>query len=157
MCNPIQQYDDCGNPIETGTCGTTTNNVSENINTSSTTTTTGGSTDEQGILGYYYDESKNNAVFFISGTFKLSQTEKSRSRVKTERKWKLPKRKTKRTFGAFGNPNNKTLIRNSDGTYSWFLDGELFIEVKKRYRCKTKRKTKKHYKFCSLNETFKNY
>ena len=155
--NPIQQYDDCGNPIETGTCETTTNNVSENINTSSTTTTTGGSTDEQGILGYYYDESKNNAVFFISGTFKLSQTEKTRSHVKTERKWKLPKRKTKRTFGAFGNPNNKTLIRNSDGTYSWFLDGDLFIEVKKRYRCKAKRKTKKHYKFCSLNETFKNY
>ena len=155
--NPIVETDDCGNPISENSCGGETIDVSPGQESSSQSTTTGGSADGEGILGYFYDEKLNNAIFFISGHFSLTQTKKTRGKPKTQRKRYYPKRKTRRTFGAFGNPNNKPRILNSDGTYSFFMDGHFEIVLKKRFSCVNKRKTKKHYSFCSLNHTFKNY
>ena len=155
--NPIVETDECGNPISDSSCSGETIDVSPGSNSTTSSTTTGGSAEGEGILGYFYDEKLNNAVFFISGTFTLTQTKKTRGKPKTERRRYYPKRKTRRTFGAFGNPNNKPKIKNDDGTYSFFLDGHFDIILKKRFRCVNKRKTKKHYNFCSLNQTFKNY
>ena len=156
--NPVVETDDCGNPIGENTCGTDTIDVSTDYPESSTSITTGGSAEESGVLGYFYDEKLNNAIFFISGTFTLTQTKKTRARPKTERKRYYPKRKTRKVpFAPFGNPNNKFKILNEDGKFSFFLDGYFKIVLKKKYSCVSKRKTKKHYKFCSLNQTFKNY
>lgn len=156
--NPIIKTDDCGNPIEENICGTDTIDVSQGTNQSSTSITTGGSAEGSGVLGYFYDEKLNNAIFFISGTFNLTQTKRTRAKPKTERRRYYPKRKTRKaTFAPFGNPNNKFKVLNEDKSYSFFMDGYFRIVLKKRYRCVNKRKTKKHYKFCSLNQTFKNY
>lgn len=156
--NLIIETDDCGNPISESPCGDQTIDVSKGSNSTTSATTTGGSAEGEGILGYFYDEKLNNAIFFISGSFTLTQTKKSRGKPKTERKKYYPKRKTRRNnFGAFGNPNNKQMVKNDDGTYSFFMDGHFEIVLKKRFRCVNKRKTKKHYSFCSLNQTFKNY
>ena len=156
--NPIVETDDCGNPISDSTCGGETTDVSPGQQSSTESTTTGGSAEGTGVLGYFYDEKLNNAIFFISGSFTLTQTKKSRGKPKTERKRYYPKRKTRKVpFGAFGNPNNKPKVRNDDGTYSFFMEGHFEIILKKRFRCVNKRKTKKHYNFCSLNQTFKNY
>ena len=156
--NPIIETDDCGNPIGENSCGSDTIDVSPENTNNSTSITTGGSAENSGVLGYFYDEKLNNAVFFISGTFTLTQTKKTRSKPKTERKRYYPKRKTRKApFAPFGNPNNKFKILNEDGKYSFFLDGYFKIVIKKKYSCVGKRKTKKHYKFCSLNQTFKNY
>ena len=155
--NPIIETDDCGNPIGDNSCDGQTIDVSTESSAGSTSITTGGSSSGEEVLGYFYDEKLNNAIFFISGTFTLTQTRKTRGKPKTERKRYYPKRKSRKVFGAFGNPNNKPKILNSDGTYSFFLDGHFEIFLKKRFRCVNKRKTKKHYKFCSLNQTFKNY
>ena len=155
--NPIIETDDCGNPIGDNSCDGQTIDVSTESSAGSTSITTGGSSSGEEVLGYFYDEKLNNAIFFISGTFTLTQTRKTRGKPKTERKRYYPKRKSRKVFGAFGNPNNKSKILNSDGTYSFFLDGYFEIVLKKKYSCVSKRKTKKHYKFCSLNQTFKNY
>ena len=156
--NPIVETDDCGNPISDSPCSGETTDVSPSQPSSTQSTTTGGSAEGTGVLGYFYDEKLNNAVFFISGSFTLTQTKKSRGKPKTERRRYYPKRKTRKVpFGAFGNPNNKPKIRNEDGTYSFFMEGHFEIVLKKRFRCVNKRKTKKHYNFCSLNQTFKNY
>jgi len=166
--NPIIETDECGNPIiETDECGNTISNnscsgetidVSPGQQSSTESITTGGSAEGEGILGYFYDEKLNNAIFFISGSFNLTQTRKSKGKPKTERRRYYPKRKTRKVpFGAFGNPNSKQMVRNDDGTYSFFMDGHFEIILRKRFRCVNKRKTKKHYSFCSLNQTFKNY
>jgi len=164
--NPIIETDDCGNPIiETDDCGNKISNNScsdqtfdESNNCSSISTNGQNNTDNAGVLGYFYDEKLNNAIFFISGSFSLTQTKKSSKKPKTERKRYYPKRKTRKVpFAPFGNPTRKTTVRNNDGTYSLFLDGNFEIILKKRYRCPNKRKTKKHYSFCSLNHSFKNY
>ena len=156
--NPIVETDNCGNPIGDSTCGGQTTDVSPSQPSSTDSITTGGSAEGEGILGYFYDEKLNNAIFFISGSFSLTQTRKSKGKPRTERRRSYPKRKTRKVpFGAFGNPNAKPKVRNDDGTYSFFMDGYFEIVLRKRFRCVNKRKTKKHYNFCSLNQTFKNY
>lgn len=156
--NPIVEIDDCGNPISDSPCSGDTIDVSPGQPSSTESITTGGSAEGEGILGYFYDEKLNNAIFFISGSFSLTQTKKSKGKPRTERRKYYPKRKTRKVpFGAFGNPNGKPMVRNDDGTYSFFMDGHFEIILRKRFRCVNKRKTKKHYNFCSLNQTFKNY
>ena len=155
--NPIIETDDCGNPIGENSCGSGTIDVSQDGSEISTSTTTGGAAEESGVLAYFYDETLNNAIFFISGSFSLTQTKKSSKKPKTVRRKYYPKRKTRKVpFAPFGNPNGKPMVRNDDGTYSFFMDGRFEIVLKKRYRCVNKRKTKKHYSYCSLNQTFKN-
>ena len=154
--NPIVETDDCGNPIGDNSCGGDTIDVSQS-GSGSSTSTTGGSSEESGVLAYFYDETLNNAIFFISGSFSLTQTKKTTKKTKTIRRKYYPKRKTRKApFAPFGNPNGKPMVRNEDGTYSFFMDGRFEIVLKKRYRCVNKRKTKKHYSYCSLNQTFKN-
>ena len=155
--NPIIETDDCGNPIGDNSCGSGAIDVSQDDSEISTSTTTGGSAKDSGVLAYFYDETLNNAIFFISGSFSLTQTKKSSKKPKTVRRKYYPKRKTRKVpFAPFGNPNAKPMVRNEDGTYSFFMDGRFEIVLKKRYRCVNKRKTKKHYSYCSLNQTFKN-
>ena len=89
--NLIVETDDCGNPISDSTCGHDTVDVSPTESSSTQSTTTGGSAEGEGILGYFYDEKLNNAVFFISGSFTLTQTKKSRGKPKTERRKILSK------------------------------------------------------------------
>tara|TARA_B100000989_G_scaffold43052_1_gene27433 strand:- start:1504 stop:3750 length:2247 start_codon:yes stop_codon:yes gene_type:complete len=115
---------------------------------------------------YHKNPFTNNFVFFISGSFTISEKKLNTKKNKTNKnkiKKKRKKFKIKKThkikhIHSLRPLPGKQYTFDSNGQWILFLPGAFEIKTKnfRKIFCRKRRKTQKHYHFCPFKKTYKN-
>tara|TARA_B100000963_G_scaffold168417_1_gene146334 strand:+ start:5684 stop:7954 length:2271 start_codon:yes stop_codon:yes gene_type:complete len=114
---------------------------------------------------YHKNPFTNNFVFFISGSFTISEkkfnTKNKTNKIKIKKKrkkFKIKKTHKIKHIHSLGPLPGKQYTYDINGQWILFLPGAFEIKTKnfRKIFCRKRKKTQKHYHFCPFKKTYKN-